>query len=602
MAGSTKQEGSAMLRSQPGALSMPPSWPPGHRPTPTNPNPVDFGPNVLIFDPSMSMSDIQSKTHNIFLQQDGYANQFSPGRYAYLFKPGSYSLNVEVGYYTTVHGLGHSPDDVTITGGVQSLAPSTQGNALDNFWRGAENLAVRPTNANINAWAVSQATYLRRFHVKGELWLYDFMTPGPNNWSSGGFIADSLIDVQVRSGSQQQFLTRNTNMTKWVGGVWNMVFVGDEGEYHLSDQAPAGGSWPSVPLTSVDKTPLIREKPYLVIDSSGNYAVQVPTLKQASQGNSWSGTPDVVNTLPINQFYIAKANTDTATSLNTALQQGYHLILTPGTYHLNSSLEVNYPDTVILGLGLATLTPDNGTPAMTIADVDGVSVSGILFDAGPQQSPSLLVVGPSTSNADHSSNPTALYDLSCRVGGAAAALTQNCFTINVNNLILDNVWLWRADHGNAGAFGWDANAAQNGLTVNGQNVTAYGLFVEHFEGFQTLWKGNGGSVYFYQSEIPYDVPNQGVWQQNNEKGYPSYKVDSQVTTHVAQGLGIYCNFNNDVQLENAIETPTGPGIQMHHMVTEWLGIASGSSINHIINGTGNAVYDNGAHMQAKSQT
>jgi hypothetical protein len=238
MADSTKQEGPAMLRSQPGAPEMPHSWPPGPRPTPTNPNPVDFGPNVIIFDPSMSMSDIQSKTHNIFIQQDGYANQFSPGRYAYLFKPGSYSLNVEVGYYTTVHGLGHSPDDVTITGGVQSLAPSTQGNALDNFWCGAENLAVSPTNANINAWAVSQATYLRRFHVKGELWLYDFMTPGPNNWSSGGFIADSLVDVQVRSGSQQQFLTRNTNMTKWVGGVWNMVFVGGQGEYHLNDQAP----------------------------------------------------------------------------------------------------------------------------------------------------------------------------------------------------------------------------------------------------------------------------------------------------------------------------------------------------------------------------
>src|SRR3954454_18705065 len=190
MAGSTKQEGSAMLRSQPGAPSMPPSWP---RPTPTNPNPVDFGPNVLIFDPSMSMSDIQSKTHNIFLQQDGDAHQFGPGRYAYLFKPGSYSLNLEVSYYTTVHGLGHSPDDVTITGGVQSLASSTRGNALNNFWRGAENLAVKPTNANINAWAVSQATYLRRFHVKGELFLFDFINQGDNNYSSGGFIADSVI-------------------------------------------------------------------------------------------------------------------------------------------------------------------------------------------------------------------------------------------------------------------------------------------------------------------------------------------------------------------------------------------------------------------------
>src|SRR5205809_5225644 len=115
MAGSTKQEASTMLKSQPGAPSMAPSRLTGPRPKVSNPNPVDFGPNVLIFDPSMSMSDIQSKTHNIFLQQDGDAHQFGPGRYAYLFKPGSYSLNVQVSYYTTVHGLGHSPDDVTIT-------------------------------------------------------------------------------------------------------------------------------------------------------------------------------------------------------------------------------------------------------------------------------------------------------------------------------------------------------------------------------------------------------------------------------------------------------------------------------------------------------
>src|SRR2546423_2644410 len=183
---------------------MPPPGHSGSRPTPTNPNPVDFGPNVLIFDPSMPMADIQSRTDTIFHQQD--VNQFGTGRYAYLFKPGSYNLNVQVSYYTTVHGLGHSPDEVTVTGGVQSLAPSTGGNALNNFWRGVENLAVKPTNANINAWAVSQATYLRRFHVKGELFLFDFINQGDHNYSSGGFIADSVIDTQVISGSQQQFL------------------------------------------------------------------------------------------------------------------------------------------------------------------------------------------------------------------------------------------------------------------------------------------------------------------------------------------------------------------------------------------------------------
>jgi hypothetical protein len=247
---------------------MPPSGP---RPTPINPKPVDFGPNVHIFDPHGDMTAIQGQIEDIWSQQE--ANQFGTERYAYLFKPGSYSLNVKLSYYTTAHGLGFSPDDVTITGGVQSLGVGTDRSALNNFWRGAENLAVMPPVANnINKWAVSQATFLRRFHLKdsGQLFLFDFAT-GPAGTSSGGFVADSKVDQLISSGSQQQFMSRNNTMTTWNGGLWNMVFVGDE----IGALTPAG-SWPSKAYTVVDKTPVIREKPYLVMDSNGNYAVQVP--------------------------------------------------------------------------------------------------------------------------------------------------------------------------------------------------------------------------------------------------------------------------------------------------------------------------------------
>ncbi|KAH0833586.1 hypothetical protein AYO21_05265 [Fonsecaea monophora] len=561
------------------------------RPTPTNPNPVDFGPNVHIFDPSMPMADITSTIVPIFQGQD--TNQFGPERHAYLFKPGSYNLNVDVGYYMTVHGLGHSPNDVTITGGVQSLATSTEGLALNSFWRGVENLSIVPTtNGDISGWAVSQATFLRRVHiVHGQLFLFDWRYP--TNYSSGGFIADSAIDNQIISGSQQQFVSRNSTLTKWIGGVWNMVFVGDE--------QPPSGSWPDQPFTVIDKTPVIREKPYLIFEN--DYAVQVPKLKKDSQGTSWSTVQDSATTLPISQFYIAKTTSDTADSINDALHQGYHLILTPGVYHLSRSLEVKYPDTVILGLGMATLVPDNGTPAMVIDDVDGVSISGIIFDAGSTRSSQLLVVGDASSSSDHSTNPTALFDLSCRVGGAAAGSTLNCVTINSNNVILDNIWIWRADHGNPGAVGWTVNSAENGLMVAGQNVVAYGLFVEHFQKFQTIWNGNGGQVYMYQSEIPYDIPDQNSWQQSSGgKGYASYKVGDHVSTHVGKGLGIYCNFDNQVELDNAIETPTGSGIQMNHLTTQWLNGKPFSAINHIINGTGDRVYDNGRNLNAKSAT
>lgn len=161
---------------------------------------------------------------------------------------------------------------------------------------------------------------------------------------------------------------------------------------------------------------------------------------------------------------------------------------------------------------------------------------------------------------------------------------------------LDNVWLWRADHGSG--VGWDVNKSKNGLIVNGNDVSAYGLFVEHFEEYQTLWNGNGGRVYFYQSEIPYDVPNQSSWTHDGVKGYASYKVADTVTTHDARGLGVYSVFNNPVTLENAIETPSNAGVKMQHMITVFLGNTGGAAINHILNGTGGTV--NNGNMQAKS--
>jgi len=547
----------------------------------TDPTHPDFGPNVLIFDPSMATATIQSQIDVVFQTQQ--TNQFGDQRYAYLFKPGQYALDVQVGFYMTVLGLGASPDDVTITGAVRSKATWFQGNATQNFWRYAENLAVVPTeDSSVEVWAVSQATGLRRFHVKGQLDLWD------GGWSSGGFIADSLIDTQVLSGSQQQFLTRNTVLTSWVGGAWNMVFVGDEN--------PPSGTWPVSPYTVVATTPTVREKPYLVIDGAGAYSVVVPSLRTSSQGISWGATPVPATTVSLAAFYLAHPDTDTADTLNGALAAGRHLLLTPGVYHLASSLQVTRAGAIVLGLGVATLHPDQGTPAIVVADVDGVSVGGILFDAGATSSPTLLQIGAASSSQSHATSPTALFDLSCRVGGEAVGNTASCFTINSSDVLLDNVWLWRADHGTG--VGWTTNVAQNGITVNGDNVSAYGLFVEHFEQYQTLWNGNGGRVYFYQSEIPYDVPDQGSWTHGGENGYASYKVASSVTSHDARGLGVYSVFDNPVTEENAVETPTASGVTMQHLVTEYLGSTAGGAIEHILNGAGGTV-DVGT-MQADS--
>jgi len=548
-------------------------------------NVVDFGPNVKIFDPSMSSASIQSTVDGIFNQME--TNQFGDERYALLFKPGSYNNNVNVGFFTSVLGLGQTPDDVNITGAVRCEADWMNGNATCNFWRSVENISINPTYVSNNltsvgtqTWAVSQAAPMRRVHIKGSLSLWDpFGTDYDNAWSSGGFIADSKIDNVIDSGSQQQFLTRNSQMGSWNGGNWNMVFVGNSG-------APTNDSaYPSVPNTVVGQTPAIREKPFLTIDSAGKYSVFVPSLRNNSQGISWANGIGSGTSLSIDKFVIAKPDTSTAQSLNQALSQGKNIIFTPGVYHLSEELNVTNPDTVILGLGLATLIPDNGTAAMKVADVDGVKISGLLFDAGAKNSPVLLEVGATGSSANHASNPASLSDLFFRVGGADVGKADVSIKINSNNVIGDDFWVWRADHGTG--VGWDVNTTKNGIVVNGNDVTIYGLFVEHFHEYQTLWNGNGGKVYFYQSELPYDVPNQDAWKSHDGtvNGYASYKVADSVTTNNLLGSGVYSFFRDAVvAANNGIEVPNTPGVKVHHAASVFL--TGNGEITHIVNNTG----------------
>ncbi|HEX3852793.1 MAG TPA: coagulation factor 5/8 type domain-containing protein [Polyangiaceae bacterium] len=570
-------------------------WPPADAAAVPAP---DFGPNVLIFDPSTPAATTQSQLDKISAMQNaptdqtpvgfGYGAEYSTARYAYFFKPGQYNADVNVGFYVQALGLGHSPDDVTINGAVRVKADwrtDDPGDALLSFWRGAENIAVVPTLASdnmIDIWAVSQATHLRRMHIKGSLALSD------GGYSSGGFIADSKIDTKISSGSQQQFFTRNTDLTNWQGGAWNMVFVGDG--------QPATGTWPNAPDTVVNATPVIREKPFMFIEPNGNYYVMVPSLKANSTGPDWTNGSAPGNSVPISQFYFAHPGTDTAATINAALAQGKHLLLLPGIYHLTDSIQITNPNTIVLGLGIPTLIPDKPIAPIVVADVDGVTLAGLMVDAGPMSSPTLIQFGPTGSTADHSQNPSALFDVHCRIGGAEAGTAASCFTINSNNVLIDNTWLWRSDDG--AGVSWDGNKSNNGLIVNGNGVTAYGLFVEHFQQFQTLWNGNGGATYFYQSELPYDVPTQSDWQHDGINGYASYKIGDNVTSHDARGLGVYCVFDNAITSANAVETPTAANVKIQHIVTLRFGGANGSGINHIINGTGNAVNSNA--MSARS--
>ncbi|MFD9033234.1 RICIN domain-containing protein [Streptomyces sp. NPDC059567] len=536
-------------------------------PVSTAPGDVDLGPNVAVFDPSMPSATIQSRLDTIFRQQE--TNQFGPQRHAVLFKPGAYNNDVNVGFYTQVLGLGQSPDSVTINGAVHVEADwFPPQNATHNFWRGAENLSVNPTGGT-DRWAVSQASSYRRMHVRGNLELSD------GGWSSGGFMADTKIDGQVRSGTQQQWLTRNSQLGSWTGSNWNMVFVGSQGV--------PGTTFPNPPHTTVDRTPTIREKPFLYVDGTGAYRVFVPAVRADSTATTWAAGSAPGTSLPIDRFHVVKPGA-TAAQINAALAEGKNLLVTPGVYRLDQTLKVTRPDTVVLGLGLATFIPEGGVTAMTVADVDGVKIAGVLFDAGTVNSPTLVEIGPPGSAASHAANPTSLHDVYFRVGGAAVGKATTSLVVNSDHVIGDHMWIWRGDHGTG--IGWNTNTADTGLIVNGDAVTMYGLFVEHYQKHQTIWNGNGGRTYFYQNEMPYDPPNQAAWMNGSTQGYTAYKVADSVTSHEAYGLGSYCffNVNPGVAAERAFEAPQHPNVRFRSMVTVSLG--GTGTIRHVINDRG----------------
>lgn len=531
----------------------------------------DWGPNIVVLEPGQTREAQQRACDEVFKLQEN--SQFGLERKAILLKPGTYDLDVRVGFYTQVLGLGTRPGDVQVHGAVRSNAFLKNGNATCNFWRGCENLAVKPTDG-MNRWAVAQATPFRRMHIQGDLVLDE------KGWSSGGFIADSKIDGQVDSGTQQQWLTRSSELGRWKGSNWNMVFAGVKG-------APRD-LWPQPPYTVVDQAPVLVEKPFLCLDAKGKWGVFVPAMQKPSKGISWAQDAGPGSLRPLSRFHVARSDRDTVATLNAALAKGLDLLLTPGIYKLDAPLKIERPGTVVLGLGFATLQAEQGAKLVDVADVDDVRVAGLLLDAGIVDSPVLMEVGRPDRHARHRKHPIVLSDLFFRVGGVVPGKAQTSLLIHSADVIGDHFWIWRADHGEG--VGWDRNVTRNGLVVNGADVTIYGLFVEHYHGFQTLWNGEGGRVYFYQSEIPYDVPDQASWMSHGRNGFASYKVAEGVKTHEAWGLGIYCFFhrNPSLKLDRAIEAPRVPGVKFHHMISVSLGGGTGE-ITHVLNDEGEAV-------------
>lgn len=597
---------------------------------PANP---DFGPNVTVFDTSWTVDDI-----NAALAAGAQEGEFSQNRHAYFFLPGTYGsdageadpatatgiVNAQIGYYQTVAGLGGSPDDVLINGALHSEGVSpAEGcpwwpggdSALTNFWRSMSNLAINPIQRPVAAdapvldasctdapgatmpegtaaphqlrWAVSQAAPVRRVHVQGDLTLM----PSFGGYSSGGYLADSKIDGQVLSGSQQQWYIRDSEIGSWSNGVWNQVFSGVAG-------APASDFGAPGVYTSLPTTPVSRPAPFLYVDG-GDYSVFVPNATTDASGVNWSTDAAHGTSISIDDFYLAHEG-DSAATINAQLASGKHLLLTPGVYHLESAIRVTHADTVVLGIGMASLTPTAGTAAIEVADVAGVKIAGITVDAGVTNSAVLVQVGPAGAAASDPGDPTTLSDVFIRVGGPWAGNATTSIEINSDHVLLDHIWAWRGDHGLGGTGTWTGSRGDHGLVVNGDSVTATGLFVEHYQKNQVVWNGDDGVTVFYQSEIPYEVPSQAAWMDGSRAGFASYRVADDVTRHAAYGLGIYSFFNQgaDIWAESGVQAPRTANVTFDSITTVMLNGSGG--IRHQVNDAGDSTTTPGVNHQLVS--
>jgi hypothetical protein len=575
-------------------------------------NVAALGPNVCVFNDKMSQATIQADLNNIATQQVPAASQFDSQRYAIFFQPGTYGsaaepLVFQVGYYTEVAGLGYTPHDTVIDGAIDVFNylcsnGNTDCNSDVNFWRSLSNLTLNvdlpssppdyappiqesggPGCANsAEMWSVSQAAPIRRAIINGSVVFQDYCAS--DDYASGGFIADSDITGDLDFYGNQQYMVRNSEIggaNGCPGGLWNMVYSGVEG-------APAPVFTGSCQQNTVlSASPVTEEEPFPYTDSGGKLDVFVPAVQHNTTGPSWANGSEAGTSIPLSRFFVASPGTPVAV-IDAALALGKDLILTPGVYDLDQPIVVSRPNTVVMGLGFATLVPQHGNAAMIVTANTGVKLSGLIVDAGPVNSPVLLSVGVPGPGAGTAADPDTIQDVYFRIGGAETTpVSANVSLLdNASNSIIDDVWAWRADHGKD--VGWTQNKADTGLVVTGSHVTAYGLAVEHYQKNEVIWSGQGGTNIFFQNELPYDPPAQSDWMQSpSQDGYPAFLVTPNVTTFQGYAMGSYVVFIDTPATlydAEAFQSPDTAGVQFHNVFTVW--IAGSGGDNSIINGAG----------------
>ena len=530
-------------------------------------------PNIKIFSPEDDHNKIQNYISLNY--QRLRTDEWSKDRLEMLFLPGDYEdVTISLGYYMSARGLGLSPDDNSFKSLSVKDHPLT-GNALINFWRSLENLSFKEASH----WAVSQATSIRRSHFQENLYLFDAGA------SSGGFISNSVLDKDVNPGSQQQFLMRNDTFNRWTHSNMNMVFEGSVGE--MPEVQPNESK-----TTIIENSFDVIEKPYLVFDSQRGFGFIFSKLKRDSRGHEWSNETDYF--VSLSDFYVFHPG-DSADKINAVLKTHQYTLFTPGIYDLDKTIEVVLDNSFMTGLGYATLSSsENMNKLMSVKSKHNIICSLLLQNNANIDN--FLVIEENDSVEEH----TLLSDLFFRAGGQSENDTSidTAFVANQDKIIGDNFWIWRADHGKN--IGFTKNYAKSGCQINGQDIIWHALLVEHFYEYQTIWNGENGTLVFYQSETPYDLPDQSYWMKDDEAlseeeklGFASYKVNNDVMNHKGYGIGIYYvnTSKKKEQCYTALECPNNEGIYFEH-VSALHFVGEGGFIHTINNIDGNIHEDN----------
>ncbi len=632
------------------------------------------------FSPEHDVAQL-NQVADIVLQKMEMDSEFSTDRYAFLLAPGVYTgtqngddvlyhrfasdevkqnagLNIVLGYYTFVHGLGDHPASVSISNlevrnqcdpSIPNNPDCIQPGGLDNFWRGAENIRVHRTAPGDIILAASQAVPFRNLDIhlpeptpdypNPQLLLCDYRTPEiwACGYTSGGYMANVNVAGNIVPGSQQQYFVRNSEFTEMsLGALWNTVVLGSGERYTAPDKDDieiGGELWDTFPYTLEQDVPIVAEKPFIWQEGGGDaktFKLRVPNRMINREGVHWPIQGNDIEVTEDNFVIVSqisdpsgKLSPQRVSEINHAINnEGKHLLFMPGDYLIEDTIQAQRDGVIVHGIA-TTMVCGNAQACLTVSGANS-KISGLTLDAAyvsesAPKTPALLHVQHTARDAD-------LSDIACRVGGKPRPyevqssdqdLVNNlgtCLQVDADNVIIDHAWLWRADHGETGSsnnddyIGWEVNKADHGIVVNGANVTAYGLFVEHFQHYQTLWNGENGRTFFYQSELPYDVPGAAAWQcdqlkgdVSNNVGYcASYKVADHVNAHQAKGLGVYSYFDDfqnpgggqgEIYLANAIEVPAKPGMQFSNIIAVYLdGIkdlpAQKSGFLNIINNTG----------------